>query len=70
MPPARDPPLSPARGQAHRNVYLIPSSAHGTNPASASVAGCGSSSWPAGAGDIDLDDLRAKVAELPAILQR
>jgi glycine dehydrogenase len=28
-----------ARGQAHRNVCLIPSSAHGTNPASAVMAG-------------------------------
>jgi glycine dehydrogenase len=53
-----------SRGEAHRNVCLIPSSAHGTNPASASMAGmrvvvvaCED------AGDIDLDDLRAKVAE-------
>jgi glycine dehydrogenase len=53
-----------SRGQAHRNVCLIPSSAHGTNPASASMAGmrvvvvaCEE------AGDIDLDDLKAKVAE-------
>jgi glycine dehydrogenase len=53
-----------SRGQAHRNVCLIPSSAHGTNPASASMAGmrvvvvaCED------AGDIDLDDLKAKVAE-------
>src|SRR3977135_399672 len=28
-----------ARGEAHRKVCLIPSSAHGTNPASASMAG-------------------------------
>jgi glycine dehydrogenase len=53
-----------SRGEAHRNVCLIPSSAHGTNPASASMAGmrvvvvaCEE------AGDIDLDDLKAKVVE-------
>jgi glycine dehydrogenase len=53
-----------SRGDNHRNVCLIPSSAHGTNPASASMAGmrvvvvaCEE------AGDIDLDDLKAKVAE-------
>src|SRR6476469_4222756 len=28
-----------SRGQGHRNVCLIPSSAHGTNPASAQMAG-------------------------------
>jgi glycine dehydrogenase len=28
-----------SRGQAHRNVCLIPTSAHGTNPASAALAG-------------------------------
>ncbi|MDE3057090.1 MAG: aminomethyl-transferring glycine dehydrogenase [Bacteroidota bacterium] len=28
------------RGEAHRDVVLIPSSAHGTNPASAVIAGC------------------------------
>jgi glycine dehydrogenase len=50
-----------ARGEAHRKVCLIPSSAHGTNPASASMAGmevvvvaCDSR------GDVDVDDLRAK----------
>ncbi|BBX70203.1 aminomethyl-transferring glycine dehydrogenase [Mycolicibacterium psychrotolerans] len=53
-----------ARGQAGRNVCLIPSSAHGTNAASAALAGmkvvvvaCREN------GDVDLDDLRAKVAE-------
>ena len=58
-----------SRGEAHRNVCLIPSSAHGTNPASASMAGmrvvvvaCEE------AGDIDLDDLKAKVAEHAANL--
>jgi glycine dehydrogenase len=53
-----------ARGEAHRDVCLIPSSAHGTNAASAAMAGlrvvvvaCREN------GDVDLDDLRAKVAE-------
>jgi glycine dehydrogenase len=52
-----------ARGEAHRKVCLIPSSAHGTNPASASMAGmevvvvaCDSR------GDVDVEDLRAKAA--------
>ena len=50
-----------SRGESHRNVCLIPSSAHGTNPASAVMAGmsvavvqCDES------GNIDLDDLTAK----------
>jgi glycine dehydrogenase len=50
-----------SRGEAHRTVCLIPASAHGTNPASAHMAGmdvvvvgCDSS------GNIDLADLRAK----------
>ncbi|MDR6636363.1 glycine dehydrogenase [Phyllobacterium sp. 1468] len=49
------------RGDANRDVCLIPESAHGTNPASAHMAGmrvvvvaCED------AGDIDLDDLKAK----------
>jgi glycine dehydrogenase len=52
------------RGEPHRNVCLIPSSAHGTNAASAAMAGmrvvvvaCRAN------GDVDLDDLRAKTAE-------
>ncbi|MCV7433495.1 aminomethyl-transferring glycine dehydrogenase [Mycolicibacterium bacteremicum] len=51
-------------GQADRNVCLIPSSAHGTNAASAALVGmrvvvvkCRAN------GDVDLDDLRAKVSE-------
>ncbi|GAA6202390.1 aminomethyl-transferring glycine dehydrogenase [Aquicoccus sp. SU-CL01552] len=50
-----------ANGQGHRNVCLIPVSAHGTNPASAHMVG-----WDvvvvksAENGDIDLDDFRAK----------
>ncbi len=53
-----------AQGQGHRNICLIPMSAHGTNPASANMVG-----WKvvviksAQNGDIDLDDFRAK-AEL------
>ncbi len=52
------------RGEPGRNVCLIPSSAHGTNAASAALAGmrvvvvaCRAN------GDVDLDDLRAKVRE-------
>jgi glycine dehydrogenase len=52
------------RGQAQRNICLIPASAHGTNPASATMAGlkvvvvaCDEH------GNISLDDLRAKVSE-------
>ena len=36
-----------SRGEGHRDVCLIPSSAHGTNAASAVMAGMESSSWPA-----------------------
>ena len=50
-----------ARGEGHRNICLIPSSAHGTNPASAAMAGlqvvvvgCDRD------GNIDVADLRAK----------
>ncbi len=52
------------RGEAHRNVTLIPSSAHGTNPASAVMAGtrvvvvaCDER------GNIDLADLKAKAEQ-------
>jgi glycine cleavage system protein P-like pyridoxal-binding family len=52
------------RGETHRDVCLIPSSAHGTNAASAAmvgmrvvVVGCREN------GDVDLDELQAKVAE-------
>lgn len=50
-----------SRGQAHRNVCLIPQSAHGTNPASAVMAGF--KVVPVATlkdGDIDLADLRSK----------
>lgn len=52
------------RGQAQRDVVLIPASAHGTNPASATMAGlrvvvvaCDSSGY------IEVDDLRAKAQQ-------
>ncbi|TPE47249.1 aminomethyl-transferring glycine dehydrogenase [Maribrevibacterium harenarium] len=53
-----------SRGDHNRDVCLIPSSAHGTNPASAALAGmkvvivkCDEN------GNIDLDDLKAKAAQ-------
>jgi glycine dehydrogenase len=53
-----------ARGQGHRNICLIPKSAHGTNPASAVMAGmqvvvveCDEQ------GNVDLADLKAKATE-------
>ncbi|HSY57061.1 MAG TPA: aminomethyl-transferring glycine dehydrogenase, partial [Bradyrhizobium sp.] len=52
-----------SRGEAHRNVCLIPSSAHGTNPASAHMAGMEVVVVACDArGDVDVADLRAKVA--------
>jgi glycine dehydrogenase len=54
-----------SRGDSHRNICLIPSSAHGTNPASAQMVGmkvvvvdCDKE------GNIDIDDLKAKAQEL------
>ena len=53
-----------AEGQGHRNICLIPTSAHGTNPASAQMVG-----WKVvpvkstATGDIDLDDFRAKAEQ-------
>ncbi|MBK6843692.1 MAG: aminomethyl-transferring glycine dehydrogenase [Gemmatimonadetes bacterium] len=58
-----------SRGEGHRDVCLIPQSAHGTNPASAAMAGMRVvvvKSTPNG--DIDLDDLRAKAQEHSAKL--
>jgi len=50
-----------ARGEPHRKVCLIPSSAHGTNPASASMVGMEVLVVACDArGDVDVDDLRAK----------
>jgi glycine dehydrogenase len=52
-----------SRGQAHRDVCLIPVSAHGTNPASAVLAGLRVVAVACDArGNIDLADLRAKAA--------
>ncbi|WP_044042195.1 aminomethyl-transferring glycine dehydrogenase [Caballeronia insecticola] len=62
-----------SRGEGHRNVCLIPASAHGTNPASAQMAGmqvvvvaCDAN------GNVDIDDLKAKAekhsANLAAIM--
>ncbi len=53
-----------AKGQGHRNICLIPSSAHGTNPASASMAGMKVVVVKSDEdGSIDVDDLRAKASE-------
>ena len=50
-----------SRGETHRNVCLIPTSAHGTNPASAVMAGLNVVAVATlKDGDIDLADLRAK----------
>ena len=58
-----------SRGQGYRNIVLIPASAHGTNPASAAMAGmkivtvaCDS------AGNIDVEDLKAKTEQYAAEL--
>ncbi|MGA9325663.1 MAG: aminomethyl-transferring glycine dehydrogenase, partial [Salegentibacter sp.] len=50
-----------SRGEGHRNVCLIPSSAHGTNPASAVMAGMKVVVTKASEnGNIDVEDLREK----------
>jgi glycine dehydrogenase len=52
-----------SRGEAHRNVCLIPSSAHGTNPASAHMAGLQVVVVACDAdGNVDLADLERKAA--------
>ncbi|MDX2015362.1 MAG: aminomethyl-transferring glycine dehydrogenase [Myxococcaceae bacterium] len=52
-----------ARGQGHRNVCLIPASAHGTNPASAVMAGYQVVVVKTDdAGNVDVADLKAKIA--------
>lgn len=52
-----------SRGDTHRNICLIPSSAHGTNPASAIMAGMDVVITKCDAqGNVDLGDLREKVA--------
>ncbi|WP_345604465.1 aminomethyl-transferring glycine dehydrogenase [Pseudonocardia adelaidensis] len=53
-----------SRGEGHRDVCLIPASAHGTNAASAVMAGLRVVVVAtAPTGDVDLDDLHAKIAE-------
>ena len=55
-----------SRGESERDLCFIPKSAHGTNPASAALAGY--RVVPVGtapAGDIDLEDLRARLGEHP-----
>jgi glycine dehydrogenase len=50
-----------AQGQGHRNICLIPSSAHGTNPASAQMAGMTVVVTACDAqGNVDMADLKAK----------
>ncbi|OLS50976.1 aminomethyl-transferring glycine dehydrogenase [Rhodovulum sulfidophilum] len=50
-----------ARGEGHRRICLIPTSAHGTNPASAHMAGMKVVAVKSAEnGDIDLEDFRAK----------
>ncbi len=52
------------RGEGHRNVVLIPSSAHGTNPASAVMAGMKVVVVPCDDfGNIDVEALRTKAEE-------
>ncbi|KNH06758.1 Glycine dehydrogenase [decarboxylating] (glycine cleavage system P protein) [Candidatus Burkholderia brachyanthoides] len=62
-----------SRGEGHRNVCLIPASAHGTNPASAQMAGMQAVVVACDAnGNVDIDDLKAKAdkhsANLAAIM--
>jgi glycine dehydrogenase len=53
-----------SRGDHHRNICLIPASAHGTNPASAVMAGMKVIvTKTADNGNIDVEDLRAKAIE-------
>ena len=53
-----------SRGEGHRTVCIVPDSAHGTNPASAVMAGMQVVLVKTNAqGDIDLDDLRAKAEQ-------
>src|SRR5690554_3481597 len=53
-----------ARGESHRNIALIPASAHGTNPASAAMAGMKVVVVKTTEkGNIDVEDLRAKAIQ-------
>lgn len=55
------------RGEQHRNELLIPDSAHGTNPATAIMAGFKTVSIPTDEnGDIDLEKLKAACSERTA----
>jgi glycine dehydrogenase len=54
-----------ANGQAQRNICLIPSSAHGTNPASANLAGMDVVVVASDDnGNVDIPDLKAKIAQV------
>jgi len=54
-----------ANGQAQRNICLIPSSAHGTNPASANLAGMDVVVVASDdKGNVDIPDLKAKIAQV------
>ncbi len=58
-----------ANGQGHRNICLIPSSAHGTNPASAQMAGLSVVVTACDAdGNVDMADLQAKCEQHSANL--
>src|SRR5690606_37809688 len=58
-----------SRGEGHRDICLIPASAHGTNPASASMAGLKVVVVKTDdKGNIDVEDLRAKAIEHAANL--
>ena len=58
-----------SRGQAHRNICLIPTSAHGTNPASAVMCGLRVVAVACDAnGNVDVTDLTAKATEHSANL--
>jgi glycine dehydrogenase subunit 2 len=56
------------RGEEKRNRILIPDSAHGTNPASAAIAGFDTVSIKSNErGRVDLDDLKAKLDDRTAV---
>ena len=56
------------RGEHHRNKVLVPDSSHGTNPASASLAGFETVTVKSNAkGLVDLDDLKSKLGPDTAV---
>lgn len=58
-----------AKGEGHRDICLIPASAHGTNPASAAMAGMKIVIVKSTAdGEVDVEDLKAKAEEHKANL--